>query len=154
MTQTEVRPETSTDPQVYRLRTPLMKQGRLDTVVAKTETMQVRMKCYATGGENGLHAHTKEDHTFVILQGKARFWGKDDVEIATLGPKEAVLLPRGCFYRFESCGDEPLVLLRVGAKTGHTAPENRIKPDGTPIPGDSHDNKTETPIILEGAYFE
>ena len=156
MAQTEIKPEVPADvqPQVYRLRTPLMQQGRMDTVVAKTDVMQVRMKSYAQGGENALHAHTVEDHTFIILQGQARFWGKDDVEIGTLGRNEAVMLPRGCYYRFESCGDEPLVLLRVGAKTGHTAPENRVKPDGTPIPGDSEDNKTETPIILEGAYYE
>jgi len=156
MAQTEIRPEIPTDveAQVYQLRSPLMKQGRLDTIVAQTDTMQVRMKCYATGGENGLHAHTKEDHTFIVLQGQARFWGTDDKEIATLSRNGAVMLPRGCYYRFESCGDEPLVLIRVGAKTGHQAPENRIKPDGTPIPGDSHDNKTVTPIIMEGAFYE
>ncbi len=157
MTQTEIKPELPVDvePQVYRLRSPLMKQGRLDTVVSKSDVMEVRMKSYAQGGENALHAHTIEDHTFIVLQGRARFWaGKDDREVGVLGHNEAIMLPRGCFYRFESCGDEPLVMVRVGAKTGHKAPTTRIKPDGTPIPGDSKENKTVPPIVLEGAYYE
>jgi hypothetical protein len=45
-------------------------------------------------------------------------------------------------------------MIRVGAKTGHTAPTTRIMPDGTPIPGDSKENKTVPPIVLEGAYYE
>ena len=112
MTQTETRTELPTDvqPQLYRLRTPLMKHGRMDTVLATTDTMQVRMKSYAQGGENALHAHSREDHTFIVLAGHARFWGQGDVEMGVFGRNEAVMLPRGCFYRFESCGDEPLVM--------------------------------------------
>jgi mannose-6-phosphate isomerase-like protein (cupin superfamily) len=151
MARTEAR--TDVKPTIYQLRTPLMQQGRLDTVVAKTDTMQVRMKCYASGGENAMHAHTTEDHTFVVLQGQARFWGPDG-EMATLGRNQAILLPRGCYYRFESCAEEPLVLLRVGAKTGHTAETTRIAPDGHPIPGDSEENMTVPPIVMEGAFYE
>ncbi len=150
---TRTPPATGAQPHVYRLRTPLMKQGRIDTLLSQTEHLQVRIKCYAEGGENGLHAHTREDHTFIILQGRARFSGPDG-EIATLGRYEAIMLPRGAFYRFESCGDEPLVLLRVGARTGHQDPIPRITPDGRPIPGDSLENKQVPPIVLEGAYFE
>ena len=143
---------TEVEPQLYRLRTPLLSQGRLDTVVAQTDVMQVRMKCYAAGGENALHAHPAEDHTFVILAGQARFWGKDG-EIGTLGRNQGIMLPRGCYYRFESCGAEPLVLLRVGAKTERVE-VTRIAPDGRPLPGDSLENKTVPPIIMEGAFYE
>lgn len=155
MTQTETRTELPTDvqPQIYRLRTPLMKQGRLDTVLATTDTMQVRMKSYAQGGENALHAHSREDHTFIVLAGEARFWGQGDVEMGVFGRNEAVMLPRGCFYRFESCGDVPLVMVRIGAKTGHQGVA-RVTPDGQPIAGDSHENKTVPPIVLEGAFYE
>src|SRR5438874_6075870 len=115
MAQTETRPEapTSVQPEVYRLRTPLMQQGRSDITLAQTENMTVRIKCYAAGGENALHAHAAEDHTFVVLAGQARFWGPEG-EIATLGRNEGIMLPRGAYYRFESCADEPLVLMRVG----------------------------------------
>jgi mannose-6-phosphate isomerase-like protein (cupin superfamily) len=154
MAQTETRTEAATDvqPTVYRMRTPLMQQGRLDTVLAETDVMQVRIKCYAAGGENALHAHPAEDHTFVVLAGQARIWGKDG-EVAVLGRNEGIMLPRGCYYRFESCADEPLVLLRVGAKTARVQ-VTRITPDGHPIPGDSPENKTVPPIIMEGAYYE
>ena len=154
MAQTETRPEATTEvaPQLFRLRTPLMAQGRLDTVLAETETMQVRIKCYAAGGENALHAHRAEDHTFIVLAGQARFWGTDG-EIATLGRNQGILLPKGCYYRFESCADEPLVLLRVGARLGK-ADVPRLTPDGRPIPGDSLENKTVPPIVLDGAFYE
>ena len=154
MAQTETRTEMPTDvqPEVYRLRTPLMQQGRSDTVLSKTDNMQVRIKCYATGGENELHAHAAEDHTFVILAGQARFVGPDG-DYATLGRNEGIMIPRGAYYKFESCGDEPLVLLRVGARLGK-ADVPRLTLDGRPIPGDSPENKTVPPIVLEGAFYE
>ncbi|HZS01520.1 MAG TPA: cupin domain-containing protein [Chloroflexota bacterium] len=154
MAQTETRPQAPTTPQaeVYRLRTPLMKQGRSDITLSQTENMTVRIKCYAAGGENEFHAHAAEDHTFVVLQGKARF-SNPEGEIATLGRNEGIMLPRGAFYKFESCADEPLVLLRVGAKLG-TAEIPRVTVDGRPIPGDSLENKTVPPIVLEGAFYE
>jgi mannose-6-phosphate isomerase-like protein (cupin superfamily) len=154
MAQTETRPQapTTAQPEVYRLRTPLMKQGRSDITLSQTENMTVRIKCYAAGGENALHAHAAEDHTFVVLAGQARFWGPDG-EIATLGRNEGIMIPRGAFYRFESCADEPLVLMRVGAKLG-TADVPRMMLDGRPIPGDSLENKTVPPIVMEGAFYE
>jgi quercetin dioxygenase-like cupin family protein len=38
--------------------------------------MWVVLKTYAADGENGLHAHPSEDHTFVVLQGEAPFMGR------------------------------------------------------------------------------
>ena len=154
MAQTETRPEAAThvQPEVYRLRTPLMQQGRSDITLSQTENMTVRIKCYAAGGENALHAHAAEDHTFVVLSGQARFWGPDG-EYATLGRNEGIMIPRGAYYKFESCADEPLVLMRVGAKLGK-ADVPRMTLDGRPIPGDSLENKTVPPIVMEGAFYE
>jgi quercetin dioxygenase-like cupin family protein len=154
MAQTEARSQSTTDvtPQVYQIRTPLLRQGRLDTVLADTGNMQVRVKCYAAGGENALHTHPGEDHTFVVLAGKARFWGNEG-EVATLERNQGIMLPANCFYWFESCADEPLVLLRVGAKTTAERKE-RMGPDGRPLPGGSIENKTVPPIIWEGAFYE
>src|SRR5262245_20893827 len=87
----------------YRLRAPLLSQGRMDTVMAETDNMQVRLKVYAQGGENALHTHLDQDHTFVILQGEARFWDETG-ESKVYGRNEGIMLPRGAFYRFESCG--------------------------------------------------
>jgi mannose-6-phosphate isomerase-like protein (cupin superfamily) len=154
MAQTETRSDAAAAvaPQVYTVRTPLLRQGRLDTVLAKTDTMQVRVKCYAAGGENALHTHPGEDHTFVVLAGQARFWGKDG-EVATLGRNQGIMLPANCFYWFESCADEPLVLLRIGAKTTPEKQE-RMGPNGRPLPGNSLENKTEPVILMENAFYE
>src|SRR5207248_76251 len=69
--------DTPVKAETFRVRTPLASKGRLDTVLSETEHMQIRIKCYAEGGENVLHAHLDQDHSFVILQGKARFHDGD-----------------------------------------------------------------------------
>jgi hypothetical protein len=51
-------------------------KGRTDTPLAASDKMWVVLKTYAADGENGLHAHPNEDHTFVVLQGEATFYGK------------------------------------------------------------------------------
>ena len=56
-------------------------------------------------GENGLHPHPNEDHTFVVLQGEAKFYGPNH-EIRTIGKNEGVLLPHGTFYWFKATSDE------------------------------------------------
>jgi mannose-6-phosphate isomerase-like protein (cupin superfamily) len=144
--------ETEAKAEFFKLRTPLLSKGRQDTELTRTETMRVWMKCYAEGGENVLHAHPSEDHIFVILQGQARFHDKDETE-RVLGRNEGIMLPRGTFYYFESCGDEPLVMLRVGA---YVEPPKvaRIGRDGHEIKGDSAENKHEPPVAIEGAFYE
>ena len=41
----------------FSLKAQMLDQGRTDTVLAATEDLSVRLKVYASGGENGLHAH-------------------------------------------------------------------------------------------------
>jgi mannose-6-phosphate isomerase-like protein (cupin superfamily) len=144
--------ETAAGTEVFKLRTPLLKKGRLDTVLAETDLMQVRMKCYAEGGENVLHAHTTEDHVFVILQGQANFHDKEG-NSRILGRNDGIMLPRGTHYWFQSCGDEPLVMLRVGASKERAAVP-RVGVDGRPLPGHSKENKHEEPVVIEGAFYE
>ncbi len=144
--------DVDTKAEFFKLRTPLLSQGRLDTVLSETSRMRVWMKSYAEGGENALHAHTNEDHIFVVLQGEARFYDKDE-NSRIVGRHEGIMLPKGTYYWFLSCGDEPLVMLRVG--TLHSdEPNRRIKPDGGFIAGDSADNKTVPPVIIPGAFYE
>ncbi|HLG70338.1 MAG TPA: cupin domain-containing protein [Chloroflexota bacterium] len=138
--------------ETFRVRTPLTSKGRLDTVLAQAEELQIRIKCYAEGGENVLHAHTKEDHSFIILQGKARFYDGDN-NSQVLGRNEGILLPRGAKYYFQSCGDEPLVLLRVSNK-GPATGDSRVAPDGHALPGNSAENKHEDGVVIPGAFYE
>ena len=98
-------------PSFFRLEAQLPKQGRTDTPVAASDKMWVVLKTYAADGENGLHAHPNEDHTFIVLQGEATFYGPND-ETRTIGKNEGVLLPHGTFYWFKATSDEPLVMAR------------------------------------------
>jgi len=146
---------TAIKAQQFRLRTPLLKEGRLDTVLGQSDLMQVRIKCYAEGGENALHTHLDQDHTFVILAGRARFHDRDGIT-AEIGRNEGILLPRGAFYKFESCGNEPLVLLRVAAYVEDRieGDDSRKAPDGRPLPGHSVENLHTEPVVIEGKFYE
>lgn len=57
-------------PTFFKLEAQLPTQGRTNIPLASSQTMWVVLKTYASGGENELHAHPHEDHTFVILQGQ------------------------------------------------------------------------------------
>ena len=101
-------------PQAFTVATALLAQGRSDYVLAATDRLQIVIKCYAAGGENYLHTHTEEDHSFVILDGEATFFGPKG-RIGSFGRNQGLLVPRGAYYSFQSSGKTPLVLLRVGA---------------------------------------
>src|ERR1700680_6109 len=88
-------------PAFFRLEARLPPPGRTDTPVAASDKMWVVLKPYAADGENGLHAHPNEDHTFVVLQGEAIFYGPNDEEKA-IGKNEGVLPPHGTFYWFKA----------------------------------------------------
>lgn len=144
--------ETDAKAQVFHLRTPLLSQGRLDTRLVESDHMWVWIKSYAQGGENVLHAHLGEEHIFVILQGQARFEDKDGGE-TVLGRNDGIYLPSGAHYCFQSCGEEPLVLLRVGA--WQVPPQDtRVDVEGKPLRGYTAATKYEAPVVIEGAFYE
>ena len=146
---------TTTPPKVttYSMKVPLLTSGRTNQVLARTDTVEVRAKVYASGGENALHTHLDEDHTFFVLDGEATFYGPDE-ETVVVGRYEGIMLPAGAFYRFQSTGDTNLVLLRIGADgappEGTTEPRGGI--DGLPLPGKDPRNKQQPPEF-SGATF-
>jgi mannose-6-phosphate isomerase-like protein (cupin superfamily) len=86
------------------------------------------------GGENNLHYHTNSASFWMVLKGRARFYGPGDVLIGEFGPHEGTITPRYSRYWFENIGDEELEILQVaafseGAKTsGRTdVSEQRFK---------------------------
>lgn len=149
--------------QTFRLRTPLLSKGRSHTILASckadTGAMNIAIKCYAEGGENEFHAHGKEDHTFIVLQGRARFYQPDEAP-RELGRNEGILISAGAFYKFEVASKEPLVLLRVGnvwhPVGGATGAENSGRRDaqGAPFAASAKANKGATGIAIEGAFYE
>ena len=143
----------NTKPAVFNMRCQMLDQGRTDTVVAASEDLIIRMKVYASGGENELHAHTCEDHSFMILQGSARFFGPEGEEI-DLGPYQGIMLPKGALYRFYATSKEPLVMIRVGSPSPKKQKKPyRIDKEGKELRGDSKENKAVPIVFREGAFF-
>ncbi|EDM47966.1 cupin domain-containing protein [Marinobacter algicola] len=140
-------------PQTFRMRVRLPKKGRGSALLAATDRMWVNLKTYAEGGENTLHAHTNEDHTFIVLQGRATFYGLEG-EAVTFSRNEGILLPRGCRYYFHAEPGEALVLLRVGCVVdAEASPWTRTGSDGEPLPGSSKENKSVTTEFSD-EYFQ
>jgi mannose-6-phosphate isomerase-like protein (cupin superfamily) len=92
--------------------------GKGDLVLPGSDELSGVIKRYAEGGENKLHCHPTEDHTFYILQGQADFRLENDDNIVVAKAMEAVFLPKGTNYWFHSSGDQKLVMLRVGTEQG------------------------------------
>jgi mannose-6-phosphate isomerase-like protein (cupin superfamily) len=155
--------ESDVKAQVFRLRTPILSKGRSHTILASskadTGAMNVAIKCYAEGGENEFHAHAKEDHTFIVLQGRARFHLPDQ-GARELGRNEGILVPAGALYKFEVASDEPLVLLRVGnvwqPVDGAAAAGNsgRQDPQGAEFGSQAKANKGAKGVPIPGAFYE
>lgn len=122
--------EGAVTPAFFRMRAQLLDAGNTETPLAVGEHLWLKIKVYAKGGENKLHAHPYQDHAFIVLDGRVRFHGPEGAS-RELGPGEGILLPKGCFYRFETVSEEPLVLLRAGAAAAPDKhPDTRIMPDG------------------------
>ncbi len=122
-------PTTATRAQTFNLTTPYLLQGITSDERARSELLTVLIKVYASGGENRMHAHTFEDHTFVVLEGEATFRLDREDNVRVLKPNEGVMLPKGTYYRFESTGQGNLVMLRVGAAPPGS-PKQAVYPEG------------------------
>lgn len=144
--------ETKQAAEVFNLRTPYLEQGRTTDVRARTDLMTVTMKVYAEGGENAMHHHPHEDHSFIVLEGEATFHLETDDNTRVARRYEGVMLPKGVDYWFQSTGDGNLVMIRVGAYYPGIKAE-RLTPEGRSIPGDSLENKTVERIERPGRGF-
>jgi mannose-6-phosphate isomerase-like protein (cupin superfamily) len=95
---------------------PVLREGKWMRTLATTDDLWLHVKIYAADGERKPHRHNLEDHSFVVLQGRATFEFDDGAQVE-LGPYDGVMIPRGARYQFDACGDGNLVMLRIGA--GH-----------------------------------
>lgn len=117
-------------PDFFKMHAQLLDAGNTETPLAVGEHLWLKIKVYAKGGENQLHAHPYQDHSFIVLAGRARFHGPRGEE-KELGPNDGIFLPKGCFYWFETISEEPMVLLRVGATVAPDKhPDTRIMDGG------------------------
>ncbi len=145
-----IRPET------FSLKIPLLSGGMSRDLLCRGENSTFRIHCYSTGmGEkHGFHAHTEEEHVFVVLQGQAVFSSLDG-KLPTVGKNQGIWLPKGCFYEFYNPGPDPLIVLRFGACATGANESTRVTPEGAPIKGRSSANpELAVPVLMEGRYFE
>ncbi|MDE3074955.1 MAG: cupin domain-containing protein [Chloroflexota bacterium] len=145
-------PSTVTKAQIFNLTTPYLQQGITSEERAHTELLSVLIKVYARGGENRMHAHMREDHSFIVLEGEATFHLDSDEHVRVLKPYEGVMLPRGTHYRFESSGEGNLVMLRVGAAPPGS-PKHAVYPDGSQKTRDAEPYGRLERIEMPGRQF-
>jgi quercetin dioxygenase-like cupin family protein len=92
--------------------------GTGDLVLPGSDNLSGVIKRYIQGGENTMHCHPTEDHTFYVLQGEAIFRIESDDNVLEVKKFDAVFLPKGTNYWFHSAGTEKLLMLRVGTEVG------------------------------------
>ena len=139
----------------FSLKTPYMKQGRITQLVAETANMWIHTKINAEGGENEIHAHLDEDHSFIVLEGEMSVFDEKGNEMK-LKQYQGVMIPKGAYYRYLNTGSGNLVVIRVGAGVKgqpQGGEEMRVRPDGRPLLAGSVENKTLPPIEMPGKFF-
>lgn len=144
----KLEPTEKPKSQKFSLRTPYMKQGRITQLVAETENMWIHTKINYEGGENEIHCHLDEDHSFIVLEGQMSVFDEKGNE-QKIEKYQGIMIPKGAYYRYLNTGAENLVVLRVGSgikgqKQG--GEEMRVRPDGKPLIASSEENKTVPPI--------
>ncbi len=139
--------------QFFSLKSQLLTQGSHTTYVAQSDLLSLAVKIYAAGGENKMHMHPEEDHSFIVLQGQATFHVGTDDNIKIVNANEGVMLPAGTCYWFLSSMPENLVMIRIGA--AKSPPQVwRAFPDGRPFDTDAiMTRKTKTPAKVAPGQF-
>ena len=112
----------------FKYRTPTDFRGANKALVqlVKSDIIKGMVQVIREGGENILHYHDRMDTFWMVLKGRAAFYGPGDVLIGEYGPHEGLLMPRGARYWFAKCSDDELELLQVSAFEGPMDRARRI----------------------------
>ena len=104
--------------QTYRYQKPdQFKAGKASVRLCNSDVLSGLVQVVQDGGENNLHYHKTSDGFWLVLGGRARFYGPGDEDLGEFGLNEGIFIPRGARYWFERVGDEELEILRVGASS-------------------------------------
>ena len=107
---------TARSPQKFSFTKPEnQKEGKAIVSLCQTDIIRGAVQVVKQGeGDNNLHSHTGMDGFWMVLKGRARFYGGVDEVIDEFGPFEGIVTPRGTPYWFESADpDVDLELLQV-----------------------------------------
>jgi mannose-6-phosphate isomerase-like protein (cupin superfamily) len=103
-------------PQTFRYVKPQgQNQAKAIVSLCQTDIIRGAVQVIREGGDNNLHSHTGMDGFWMVLKGRARWYGPGDKVLGEFGPHEGIVMPRNSQYWFESCGEEELELLQVVA---------------------------------------
>jgi quercetin dioxygenase-like cupin family protein len=69
----------------------------------------VILNCYAPGQHDEMHCHPKEEHVFLVWQGKLHLTGVEDGEDVVLEKGQFVHIDANYYYRLHNPGPEPAV---------------------------------------------
>jgi len=94
-----------------------------------SDLMKGVVQVITDGGENNLHYHEGMDSFWMVLNGRAKFYGPGDVLVGEYGKFEGLVTPRGARYWFEKSSDEDLELLQVASYDTSSAAPRRISVD-------------------------
>lgn len=144
-TATQAPPKATT----FSLRTEYLSEGQYSKSLGETDGFWGKIKLYAGGGENALHAHFDQAHCFVVLEGQMTFYDQDG-NASVLNRYEGVMIPLGVLYRFQSTSEENLVMLRfaAGSQTGARQGE-----DGAVHDGKGAEDMYVAPVRIPGKFF-
>lgn len=104
-------------PQTFRHQKPAEQEGGKAIVrLAQSDLIRGVVQVVKKGdGDNNMHIHTGMDGFWMVLKGRVKFYGPEDVVLGEFGPGEGILMPRGNAYWFAAEGDEDLEILQVVA---------------------------------------
>jgi mannose-6-phosphate isomerase-like protein (cupin superfamily) len=110
----------------FSYKCPDVSTGKGIVRLAKTDSLRCNVQIVKKdGGENNLHYHSNGDSFWMVLKGKVRFYGPDDVVLGEFGPMEGITTPAYSRYWFENAGDEVLELLHISGLTHPTGASGR-----------------------------
>ena len=101
--------------QIFKYQKPSdMLGGKAIVQLAGSDIIRGRVQVVRESGENNLHSHRGMDGFWMVLAGRARFYGPGDALIGEFGKHQGILIPRGEMYWFESASDdEELEILQM-----------------------------------------
>lgn len=99
----------------FKYKRPEFENGKRNVKLERTDRMIGIIQVLKRGGETNLHSHAHMDGLWMVLTGRVRFYGEGNALLGDFGPREGVLIPRGCPYWFENSEDEVAELLQVEA---------------------------------------
>ena len=134
--------------ETFTIKTPCITGGRSHMPLARTDVLMSGLNYYAPGRKNKLHTHPGEDHMFVVLDGEATFFDREQ-NATVLHKGDGILLPEGHFYQFESTGSVALALLRFAAYKPDRKGIRRVEESGTERTEDEMDY-----VCVDGAPVE